>query len=136
MKPERADPHHNNKKGDRMKLIIPRYASSMRTIGFPIYIINENGEILETFYTYKRQQIVDIEGNAKFAIRLYWSNSGRVTIFVYSIKKINDGMYKIDDKPILVKEEPPIEILLKELSKLGLKDDTINTIIQEAFGDC
>jgi len=66
------------------------WAWSIRTQGFPIYAILQDGEVVEIGSTQKRAKIYKLPKDTIAILREYVSNSGRRTLFVYTIPDLQE----------------------------------------------
>ena len=77
-----------------MKVYHPhhRTAWSRRTSGFPIYAVGPDGKVLGRLEARKRAGFINVPDGTRYLVHLYWSNSGRLTIFVY---RPEDGLPEV-----------------------------------------
>ena len=66
------------------------WAWSLRTQGFPIFAVKADGKVEEIGTTQKRAKIYKLPKDTIALIREYVSNSGRRTLFIYTIPDLQE----------------------------------------------
>ena len=99
-------------------------ASSIRQEGFPIWILNNKGEVLKTTYTTKSAGNTEISREAKYIVKYYRTNSGYVHYTIFEIPEKNFGELKVVDSVQEVQEVVNLKI------PDGVKEFVINKIME------
>jgi len=70
-------------------------AWSRRTSGFPLFLLDKDGNVLYRFYSTKKSGYRILTGKERYLVRYYRTNSGRVELTVYEIPQKGE-LKKID----------------------------------------
>ena len=66
------------------------WAWSMRTQGFPIFAVSQDGKVVQIGTTTKKPKIYKLPENTVAIVRKYVSNSGIETWHIYTIPSLNE----------------------------------------------
>jgi len=75
---------------DKLFVAFHEWAWSLRTQGFSVFAILQDGKVVEIGKTQKRPCVYKLPENTIALIREYTSNSGRRTIFIYTIPDLQE----------------------------------------------